>query len=247
MKEMQNVAIAFEVMEEDEPLPIGYEPASCHIIFDVKMDFTRKARYVLDGHRTPDPDGSTYAGVVSREPIKIALTYTSLNILNICAGDILNTYLQAPSSERYYIPKCGVELGIENVGKRAKIARAIYGGKSCGRDFRNYLQYCMTHLGFKSCRADPDVWMRAATRSDGSQYYQYALLYVDEELVVSENPEAIICSEIGKYFTIKEESIGMPEVYFGGKISEVVLNNGARAYAFSSSKYVQGAVANVED
>ena len=140
------------------------------------MDFTWKARYVLDGHRTPDPDGSTYAGVVSRESIRIALTYAALNGLDICAGDILNAYLQAPSSEKYYVPKCGVEFGLENVGKRAKIGRALYGGKTSGRDFRNHLRSCMTHLGFQSCEADPDVWMRASVKCDGTPYYQYALL-----------------------------------------------------------------------
>ena len=45
---------------------------------------------------------------------------------------------------------------------------------------------------------------------------------------------------------MKEESIGIQEVYLGGKVLQVVLNNGSRAYIFSSSKYVQGAVSNVE-
>ena len=31
-------------------------------MFDVKMDFTRKARWVKDGHHTPDPDQSKTAG-----------------------------------------------------------------------------------------------------------------------------------------------------------------------------------------
>ena len=74
-KEMRNVSITFEIMEDDKVLLNGYKPASCHIIVDVKMDFTRKARYVLDGHQAPDPDGNTYAGVVSRKSIRIALTY----------------------------------------------------------------------------------------------------------------------------------------------------------------------------
>ena len=245
-KEMQNVAIAFEIIEDDEPLPSGFKPASCHIIFDVKMDFTRKARYVLDGHRTADPDGSTYAGVVSRESVRIALTYAALNDIEICAGDILNAYLQAPSSEKYYIPKCGIEFGLENAGKRAKIVRALYGGKTSGRDFRNHLRSCMTHLGFSSCKADPDVWMRSSTKGDGTPYYQYALLYVDDVLVVAENAERIIRNEIGKYFEVKQESIGMPDIYLGGKISKVELMNGAKAYTFSSSQYVKGAVSNVE-
>ena len=32
---------------------------------DVKMDFTRKARYVEGGHKTKTPDTLTYASVVS--------------------------------------------------------------------------------------------------------------------------------------------------------------------------------------
>eukprot|EP00957_Ditylum_brightwellii_P192087 14622560-Ditylum_brightwellii.AAC.1 len=67
------------------------------------MDFTRKARWVLDGHKTAAPDGSTYAGVVSRESVRIALTYAALNGLGVTAADIRNAYLQAPSSQKDYI------------------------------------------------------------------------------------------------------------------------------------------------
>ena len=68
-KEMKNVSIAFEILEENQHLPPGYTRASAHIIFDVKMDFTRKARWVLDGHRTPDPEGSTYAGLMRHSTV----------------------------------------------------------------------------------------------------------------------------------------------------------------------------------
>ncbi len=40
-----------------------------------QVGLTRKARLVADGHLTPDPVDSTYAGVVSRESVHIALTY----------------------------------------------------------------------------------------------------------------------------------------------------------------------------
>ena len=111
------------------------------------MDFTRKARWVLDGHRTPDPIGSTSAGVVSHESVRIAITYATLNGLQVFAADIRNTYLQAPSSQKDYIV-CGPEFRIENIGKVALIHRALYGGKSAGRDFRNHLRTCMHHLMF---------------------------------------------------------------------------------------------------
>jgi hypothetical protein len=54
-KEMYNVSVAFKILEEDEHLPVGYTKSSGHMVFDVKMDFTRKARWVKDGHKHPDP------------------------------------------------------------------------------------------------------------------------------------------------------------------------------------------------
>jgi len=62
---------------------------SCRLIFDVKMDFTRKARYVAQSCFSENHiSGSTYAGVVSRESVRIAFTYAALHDLNIFAADI---------------------------------------------------------------------------------------------------------------------------------------------------------------
>jgi hypothetical protein len=244
-KEMSNVGIAFEILEDGQKAPIGWSKASGHIVFDVKMDFTRKARWVLDGHLTKKPDISTYAGVVSRESVRIALTYAALNDINVMAADIQNAYLQAPSSQKHYII-CGEEFGLENVGKVALIRRALYGGKSAGRDFRNHLRECMAYLKFTPCVADPDVWMRKALKSDGSTYWEYVLLYVDDVLVISERGEHILRNEIGKYFVLKPSSIGPPSLYLGGHMRLVTLANGKKAWAFSSSQYVQEAVRNVE-
>ena len=245
-KEMKNIGIAFEVLGEGVPAPAGWSKVMGHLVFDVKMDFTRKARWVLDGHKTPDPLGSTYAGVVSRESVRIAFTYAALNDIDIWAADIRNAYLQAPSSQKDYIV-CGAEFGLENIGRIALIHRALYGGKSAGRDFRNHLRSCMTHLHFKSCPADPDVWMRPAIHSSGRKYYEYILLYTDDTLVISENAEQILRTELGKYFELKEESIGPPKIYLGGKVRKVELENGAKAWSFSSAQYVHAAVNNVED
>jgi len=243
--EMRNVGIAFQILEDGEVVPPGWVKATGHLIFDVKMDMTRKARWVLDGHKTAIPQHSTYAGVVSRESVRIALTYAALNRLDVTAADIRNAYLQAPSSEKHYII-CGPEFGIENVGKKALIKRALYGGKSAGRDFRNHLRECMIHLDFLPCPADPDVWLRPAKKGDGSTHYEYVLLYTDDVLVISENGEKILREGIGKYFELKESSIGPPNIYLGGKLRKVTLDNGAEAWAFGSSKYVQESVKNVQ-
>lgn len=74
----------------------------------------------------------------------------------------------------------------------------------------------MWHLTFEPCKADPDVWIRKSIKADGSKYYEYALLHVDDLLVVSENAENAIWMKIGKYFELKEASIGMPDICLGG-------------------------------
>ena len=244
-REMPNVAIAFEIREHDQPIPVGWKKSSGHIIFDVKMDFTRKARWVKDGHRTPTPELSTYAGVVSRESVRIALTYAALNGIDVMAADIKNAYLQAPSSEKHYVI-CGREFGLEHVGKVALIRRALYGGKSSGADFWKHLRSCMTHLKFEPCKGDGDVWMRKALKDDGTPYWEYVLLYVDDALCISMNAKQVLEKEIGKYFVIKPGSVGPPKLYLGNKVSNVTLENNVQAWSFSSSQYVQNAVSNVE-
>ena len=97
-KEMFKAGVVFEVLPEGKQASPGWHKVTGHIIFDVKMDFTRKVHWVLDGHKTLYPVGSTFVEVVSRETVRIAFTYAALNGLNIFAADIRNAYLTAPSS-----------------------------------------------------------------------------------------------------------------------------------------------------
>ena len=123
-KEMINVIVAFEVFDAGERAPHGWSKLTGHLVWEVKMDFTCKAHWVLDGHKIPDPVGSMYAGVVSHESVCIAFMYAALNGLSVCAADIRNAYLQALSSQKDYIV-CDPEFGTKNVGKVALIYRAL--------------------------------------------------------------------------------------------------------------------------
>jgi phosphatidate phosphatase APP1 len=49
--EMHNVGVAFEVLEDGKNSAQGSTKASGHIIWDLKMDFTRKARWVDETKR----------------------------------------------------------------------------------------------------------------------------------------------------------------------------------------------------
>ena len=97
---MKNVSVAFDILDEGKDAPPTYKPVGGRIIFDVKMDFTRKARWVAAGHKAPDPTFFTCTAVVSRESVRIAFTYAALNDVDVQAADIHDAYLQAPCSER---------------------------------------------------------------------------------------------------------------------------------------------------
>jgi hypothetical protein len=86
-KEMTEVGVAFKVFDDGVRAPVGWSKVTGHLVWDVKMDFTGKARWVLDGHITPNPIGSTYAGVVLRESVQIAFTYAALNGLDVFATE----------------------------------------------------------------------------------------------------------------------------------------------------------------
>jgi hypothetical protein len=93
-KEMNNVPIACKLLNGEEAIPPTYQEIRCHMIFDVKMeDFRRKAQFVAGGHTTDAPRVMTYASVVSRESVRIALTLMALNDLDVMMGGIENAYL----------------------------------------------------------------------------------------------------------------------------------------------------------
>ena len=93
----------------------------------------------------PKPKESHYSGVVSRDSVRIDLTYDSLN--DVTVANIQNAYLQAPSSEKNYVI-CGKDSGLKQEEKITLMRRALYGGKLAGRYFWNHLRSCMTVLEF---------------------------------------------------------------------------------------------------
>jgi hypothetical protein len=216
------------------------------MIFDVNMeDFRRKARFVAGGNTTDTPHAMTYASVVSRESVRVALTLVALNDLDVKMADIESAYLTAPITEKVWTV-LGPEFG-DDAGKRALIVRALYGLKSTGAAFRNHLAECMKHLGWHPCRADRDLWMKAETRPDyGVLYWAYILIYVDDILCVHHDPDAPL-AKLDEYFKMNEGSIQVPTFYLGAKLKNTVLPNGVVAWGMSSIKYMQSAVQNVQD
>ena len=108
------------------------------MIFDGKMEnFRQKAQLVAGGHKTKAPPTVTYASVVSRETVRLALTIAALNDLEVKFGDVLNAYITAPITEKVWTI-LGPEFG-PDAGKSVLIVRALYGMKSAGAAFCAHL------------------------------------------------------------------------------------------------------------
>jgi hypothetical protein len=104
----------------------------------------------------------------------------------------------------------------------------------------------LDELGFKSSVADPDVWMRPATRVDGETYYEYVLMYVDDILLaISANPMPII-EDIQRMVKFKNDDIKEPSNYLGTKLQNKSIN-GAECWTVTSADYVKAAIENVKE
>jgi hypothetical protein len=95
------------------------------MIFDVKMDFTRKARSVAGGHMAEAPASMTCSSVVSPESVQIAFLIDALNDFEVRSADVGNAYLNAEHREKVWMI-AGPEFG-SNQGKKVLIVHALYG------------------------------------------------------------------------------------------------------------------------
>ena len=242
-KEMLNNKIAFEILKDGAIAPIGYTQICCHMTFDVKFDFTRKACFVAGGHLTDAPASITYSTVVTRETVRIAFTIAALNELDILAADIGKAYLNAPCREKVYFC-AGAEFGTKNKGRLVVIVRALYGLKSSGAAWHAFFAASLGNeseggLGFVPCtRADPDMWRKAETRSDGSRYYSYILVYVDDILVLHEDPTKYM-NAINDMYRLKDGPIEKPTNYLGVCIREWTFEDGTKCWAIGAKRYIK--------
>ena len=149
--------MAFKFLAKGQPPPLGYKEISCFFVFDIKMDLTRKARFVAGGYVTAPPTSLPYTSVVSRDSVRIALLIAAINDLEILVGDIGNAYLNADTKEKYFY-RAGSEWGPALKGSVLVITRALYGLKSSANAWKTHL--CATlknKMGFDFSLADNDV------------------------------------------------------------------------------------------
>jgi hypothetical protein len=75
--------------------------------------------------------------------------------------------------------------------------------------------------GYTSCKADPDVWMRAKTKTDGFQCWSYIFVYTDDILVVYHKPKSVM-DYLASRYTLKPGSVKEPINILGDKFQSFI-------------------------
>jgi hypothetical protein len=122
---------------------------------------------------------------------------------------------------------------VDSHGENLIIDKSLYRLKTSAARFHEHLSESLLRLGFRKTKHIPDLWM-----VDKSSHYEYFATYVDDILIGSKDPMAVIKS-LEKTYMLK--SVGIPEYYLGGSIEflgEAWKNQGLRL-ALSAKTYIQ--------
>ena len=213
------------------------------------MDLTRKARFAAGGHLTKPPASINYSRVVSRDSFRLAFLIAALNDLDITACDVGNTYLNAPCREKMCFV-VGPEFSSQK-GTVIKLVLALYHGlKLSGASPWQSMFNSTLGYGIWPTVADPDLYRRANAKPDGFQYHEYILVYVDDVLIISHDPDVHL-KQIQARYELNPSSVGSPTcyLYLGADIKRVIRPGdatGRESWALSAYTYVKNAVRNVK-
>jgi hypothetical protein len=152
----------------------------------------------------------------------------------INATDISSAYLESYTKEKVYIV-AGPEFG-EREGHTLIIERALYGLKSSGLRWHERLADVLVNMGFKPSKAEADIWMR-----DLGDHYEYIAVYVDDLLILSKKPQAIV-DILQKQYKFNIQSNGPIEYHLG---TDFVRDEKGRL-CYEPRKYIAKMLANYE-
>ena len=96
---MSGVKKAFKFLDKHLKAPHGFKRINYRIIFEVKMNLTRKAHFEAGGHITATPTVMMCTSVVSRKSVRITLLLASLNDVDLLDDNITLAYLNAPTKK----------------------------------------------------------------------------------------------------------------------------------------------------
>ena len=100
--------------------------------------------------------------------------------------------------------------------------------------------------GYRPTKADPDVWLRPAVKSNAFEYNEMVLCYyVDDILAMSDDPKSTLTA-LTSVFKLKDDKIEDPDLYLGAQLGKIDVD-GVECWTMSAEKYVDASVTNVEE
>jgi hypothetical protein len=109
----------------------------------------------------------------------------------------------------------------------------------------------LRELGFVGNKVVLNVWMRKGHKPSDFFYWEYALCYVDDILVLSHQPN-IVMDAVAQHVTLKPRSVKPPDSYLGANVFQVTIHDGnqdspmKKVWARSATEYVKRAIQAVE-
>jgi hypothetical protein len=169
------------------------------------------------------------------DPVRIGFFLGELYGLQCRACDIGNIFLYEKTKEKVYITACP-EFGASLHGKNLIIDKSLYGLKAFAARFHEHFSESLLRSGLKNTKDDPDLWM-----VDKSSHYEYLATYVDDILIWSKDPMAVI-KALEKIYMLK--IVGIPEYYSGGDVELLgeAWKNQELGVALSSKTYIQNVI-----
>ena len=215
----------------------GWQFAPTHMIYDIKQqDLRHKARLVMGGNVIDSSQHTTYSSTIQNLSVRLLMIISIQNNLDLMAADIGNAFPTAPCAKKIWT-KCGAEFGPRR-GAVAVVKRALYGLKTASRSFHEFLGDTLRSLGFRSSRADQDLWYRESKDYEG---YDYIASHVDDLLIASKRPQEIMAAIEHEFMLRNKED--SPSYYLGNDLRRT-----KEGYLHvSSKKYVTEVLRRYQD
>jgi Reverse transcriptase (RNA-dependent DNA polymerase) len=119
-----------------------------------------------------------------------------------------SAYLESYTTKQIVFT-AGPEFG-ELEGHTLKVVKALYGLRMSGKCWHDRLFDVLRDMGFFPSKAEPDIWMR-----DKGDHYEHLACYVDDLLIGSRDPQAIVAQLESSPHSFKLKRTGPMEYHLG--------------------------------
>ena len=99
-------------------------------------------------------------------------------------------------------------------------------------------------MSYRYTESDPEIWKNRATTENGTAYYKYMLVYVNDVLH-PENYSQEYMLKLNQVYLLKE-GFGSPYRYLRANVDKVQLENGRTVWSMTCVEYLCGAINNVD-